>query len=468
MDCISVDLGSTYTKGGLFSFHEGSLKLVSRATVPTTPFDLSAGFNICIQALSKGTQTDYDIPIVFSSSALGGLRIAALGIVPDVTMKMAKLTALSAGGRVSQVFSYKLTEDDLVSLEQEDPDIILFAGGTDGGNEDYIHHNARVLAGSTLKSSIIYCGNRTMKTEVGKILSGREIHFTANILPALNEPAPEEAREKIREIFLEKIVYGKGLDRIIEKTGTRPVPTPLGMYEYAGLISEHSDEWKEFCMIDMGGATTDFYSSCRESSVSEEVVIRGIREPDIKRTVEGDMGMRINALTVLQTANRFLREAILRTGLDFEEFECFVQKVSEKPDFLPSGKVEKEFDRILASACVSVSAERHAGRVESIYTSGGRVKLQTGKNLSGVKKVIGSGGYLSRINAPVWQRNFIDDKGWEILLPQSIEYYRDEKYLFPLLGNIARLYPDESVVLGIDELKKEELSGFGGYSGNPE
>jgi len=221
-------------------------------------------------------------------------------------------------------------------------------------------------------------------------------------------------------------------------------------------------------MIDMGGATTDFYSSCRESAVSEDVVIRGLREPDIKRTVEGDMGMRINASTVLQGSQRFLREALLHAGMDYGEFESFVKKVSDTPDFIPSSGVEKEFDRILASACVSVSGERHVGRVESVYTSGGRIKLQTGKNLSGVKKVIGTGGYLSRINAPVWPRIFIDEKGREILLPQSIEYYRDGKYLFPLLGNMARLYPDESVILGIDELKKEEISNFGGYNGNPE
>lgn len=50
-------------------------------------------------------------------------------------------------------------------------------------------------------------------------------------------------------------------------------------------------------LIDMGGATTDVYSASA-NTLSPDTVLHGVPEPFVKRTVEGDLGMRVSAVVV--------------------------------------------------------------------------------------------------------------------------------------------------------------------------
>ncbi|MCZ5770918.1 glutamate mutase L [Escherichia coli] len=71
----------------------------------------------------------------YSSSAKGGLAVAAMGLVPSITLETAKVTAHSAGAKIAQYYAYKLNRRDIRALEETQPDILLFTGGTDGGEE---------------------------------------------------------------------------------------------------------------------------------------------------------------------------------------------------------------------------------------------------------------------------------------------------------------------------------------------
>lgn len=75
----------------------------------------------------------------------------------------------------------------------------------------------------------------------------------------------------------------------------------------------------------------------------------------------------------------------------------------------------------------------------------GNVDLQMGRDLTTVRKVVGSGGWLSRasqFDIHRWLKyRELDDDGRRILLPGQFDYYRDSKGLLPLLANVARLYP---------------------------
>ena len=53
-----------------------------------------------------------------SSSAAGGLRMVAIGLVPDLTVEAAKRAVLGAGAKVVGVYAYRLTEDEIRALEK--------------------------------------------------------------------------------------------------------------------------------------------------------------------------------------------------------------------------------------------------------------------------------------------------------------------------------------------------------------
>ena len=58
----------------------------------------------------------------------------------------------------------------------------------------------------------------------------------------------------------------------------------------------------ELVCIDVGGATTDVYSIATGDPKEAAVVRKGLPEPVAKRTVEGDLGLRLNAERVAELA----------------------------------------------------------------------------------------------------------------------------------------------------------------------
>jgi len=460
MITISIDIGSTWTKGAAFRLVGTELELQRRAVFPTTVHNLAEGFfrvldELVGQADAAERVRRGDIKLCYSSSAKGGLAVAALGIVPEITLETAKVAAYSAGAKLTRVLSYRLTRSDIRALEENPPDILLFAGGTDGGNSDYVLSNANALAQSTLACSIVYAGNRSVRDEVSELLAHKDFVAVDNLLPEIDTPNPEPAREAMRAIFLSKIVKGKGLDIIIERTGAEPLPTPYAVYEYAKQIRRCVPAWGEFILLDMGGATTDVYSAHRESPAGG-TVLRGLPEPEVKRTVEGDLGLRVSAAAAAESGKALVAAALEHQEQPLAEFAAYIERVSLQPDYLPEDQQGRAFDAILAGACVAHACVRHAGRSYEVFTPDGMVRVQIGRDLTQVPRVIGSGGWLSKVAtfdpAPWLSQMLVDAKGKSVLVPTRVDYYRDEDYLIPLLANVAQEFPEAAARAGIRSL----------------
>jgi len=460
--CLAIDIGSTWTKGALFHCQGGELVLQCRAAHPTTVHDLGEGFAAVLAGLLPGVApaelqrrvAQGELAIDYSSSAKGGLAVAALGLVPEITLEVAKLAACSAGAKLTQVLSYRLNGADIRALEQNPPDILLFAGGTDGGNTDYLLRNAQALARSSLRCAMVYAGNRAVRDEVCALLADRDIIAVDNLLPALDSPNPEPAREALRRLFLQRIVRGKGLDRVVDLVGVQPTPTPYAMLEFARAIGETVPGWQEFILLDIGGATTDVYSTHREAQASG-VVVRGLPEPGLKRTVEGDLGMRVSAAATLAAARPVLAGQL---GVDIDQMERHVRQVAALPQHLPGDDDEgQRLDALLAGFCLAEACTRHAGRSQEVSTPDGLVQLQLGRDLRGVHRVIGSGGWLAQaggFDPTPWLRlRPLDERGRSVLLPARVDYFRDTGYLFPLLANVARRHPAAAARAGVRALQ---------------
>ena len=436
---LAIDIGSTWTKGMLFAVDpECGLRSLAAHRIPTTIGNLADGFDACRSALDPGGEAE----LFYSSSAKGGLRIAALGIVPDLTLKMAKEAACSAGGKIATVCAYKLNENDIAEITASRPDIILFSGGTDGGNEVYILHNLELLRRLPPSIPVIYAGNRVLQRRVAETLADRELKVVDNLLPELEKPNPEPAREAIRDLFLKHIVAGRGLDRIVAATGRNPLPTPYAMLEFLRVFYDFTDRRCDFAVVDMGGATTDFYSGCSEDN--EALVIRrGLPEPPVKRTVEGDIGMRVSAHAAFEEAGD---EIAARRGEEFRRAMAdYIDMVGTDTSHLPVDEKERDFDRELAGACCTVALRRHAGRRRRIYTCNGPVELQNGRNLRRVKLVIGSGGFLSRLDGEVISGLFWPtppDPEEEMLTPREFQCLPDAGSQLVMIANAAQGHPE--------------------------
>ena len=137
MDAILlVDLGSTYTKLTVVDIEKESIVATSKA-LTTADTDLMIGFNEAFGMLKRDiSRVDINfIDRLACSSAAGGLKMIAVGLVPELTAEAAKRAALGAGARLMETYSYELSRSEVEEIKEMKPDMILLAGGTDGGNK---------------------------------------------------------------------------------------------------------------------------------------------------------------------------------------------------------------------------------------------------------------------------------------------------------------------------------------------
>ncbi len=197
----------------------------------------------------------------------------------------------------------------------------------------------------------------------------------------------------------------------------------------------------------MGGATTGVHSIAEGLPTQPQVFAQGLPEPKVKRTVEGDLGMRSGAMGLLE---HFTPEVIAGlASLPVEKVVAGVQGRTNDPHFLPDSLNERRLETTLAYLAVKEATERHVGKIQRFYTPQGVCYLQEGKDLTTLETVIGTGGVL--VHSPAIRRILsgvlpTPDRP-ELLKPHQPRCYVDERYLFSTLGLIADQWPEVSFYL---------------------
>lgn len=456
---LLIDFGSTYTKVMAVDM-EAEEVLGTAQSYTTIETDIINGLNNAV-AILKEEIGDVEFEAQYAcSSAAGGLRMVAIGLVPELTAKAARQAALGAGAKVIKTYSYELTEEDLEEIDQIKPDICLLTGGTDGGNKENIIFNAKMLARATAEFPIIIAGNRNCASQCKEILKDKQTHVCENVMPRLDIPNVEPVQAEIRRIFLEQIVKAKGLTRAQELIQGILMPTPSAMMEAMELLAKGTKNEEgigDFIGVDLGGATTDIYSMSHGLPTTGMTVQKGLREGYAKRTVEGDIGMRYSIHGIVE-ATEMERVAEL-SGLSVERCKELVEYLSVHTDVIPSGEEGDEIEKIdfaLASLAIETAVTRHAGHLEAFYSPMGISYIQTGKDLTAVKKVIVTGGALIRTKrtADIASHALFSQADPMSLKPKEADVLVDRKYVLSKLGLLSKIYPDQ--VLRI--MKKELIN----------
>ena len=263
---LLLDFGSTYTKLTAVDVDNEEI-LATAKDITTIDSDIMIGFNKAYEELMRqleGKEVNF-VKKLACSSAAGGLKMVAVGLVPDLTAEAAKRAALGAGARVIKVYSYELTKDEIEEIRGLDLDIILLAGGTNGGNKQCIIHNAKMLVEGNINLPIVVAGNKIANDEIREIFKEAGFYFsiTENVMPQLNSLNVEPAREEIRKVFMDRITDAKGLSNAENFINGILMPTPAAVLKAAQVLGQGSDEEDgigDLIIVDIGGATTDIHS----------------------------------------------------------------------------------------------------------------------------------------------------------------------------------------------------------------
>jgi len=288
-----------------------------------------------------------------------------------------------------------------------------------------------MLSTIAISCIVIFAGNRAAKKDVEKILSANDqivLYMCGNILPQLDEPSITEVRSVIKQVFMKQIMKGKGLKRASKILGCEPIPTPGSIFACIEKISTSKEYDEDWAVIDIGGATTDCYSVVKEPMRNEydgvPVFRSGVGEQRITRSVEGDIGLRLNAVNLCSMTEG-------DKGLS-----AYAVFVTDHIDHIPQDKDQHRFENLLASSALTLAVKRHAGLLKPIYSVDGQCYRQEGKDLSSITHILISGGTARReeIDAVFSSSNDILQ-----LVPSSPKIVFDTEYLLPLLSVVKEV-----------------------------
>ena len=468
---LLVDFGSTYTK--ILAVDLAEETILGRAQSPTTiETDVTIGLNEALVELVDvcGVDLDRVEGKYASSSAAGGLKMVAIGLVPELTLEAARRACLGAGAKLVSGYGFEIDKEIVEAIEAARCDIILLCGGTDGGDKKTITHNARMLAHSAVDCPILVAGNRAATDTVKEVLEkhGKKVYKAGNVLPSLETVEVEPAQELIREIFIAHITHAKGLDKAAGFVGGPIIPTPRASLQAAALLADGAEGEQgigSLLVVEVGGATTNIHSVMEQSLVTPQTVLRGLPESRVKRTVEGDLGIRYNAPTIYgfvgkESFLQRLRE--LYPAVDEQGFDpdAHIDYLSKNVGHTPTVELELAADIVLARSAASIAVERHAGTVKQEFSVMGEILVQRGKNLLDAENVIGTGGifrYGLHPETVLQAALFSPETPWS-LRPRAPKTFIDRDYMLYGIGLLATNHPVQALRIAKRYLKPSEIN----------
>ncbi len=468
---LGLDCGSTTTKAALFARGpEGRLALVDRRDAPTTveaPLeDVTVGVRQAVKTLEDATGWRLLAPgrrgfltpargprrgvdaVVATSSAGGGLRVLVAGVMRGMTAESAERAALGAGAIVSEVISVddgRRTHEKLERIRQVEPDMVLLAGGVDGGNVSHVAGLAELIftAGPRPRFAqdpgdrlpVVFAGNREASGRVREILGSSALFASvANLRPRLEQEDVFPAKLEMQELFMKHVmVHAPNYRELVSWVDTI-LPTPAAVGRAVEMVAASLGD--PVLAVDVGGATTDVFS---------------VHEGRLYRSVSANLGLSYSALNLLEAAGR---DRITRwLGPDWQgpDIRDTVANKAIRPTTLPETPEDLELEQAMAREAMRLALARHEGIVVTLrgvhqqrnaadifdQAPTGRSLLEMGR----LKAVVGGGGVLSQAPEPRQVAAMLVDG----LGPWGVtRLFYDKGFLFPHAGSLASLSPSSA------------------------
>ncbi len=479
---IATDCGSTTTKAILIEFVDNEYRQTVRGEAPTTveaPLnDVTRGVVNAVQELEELARIKYNNPniklieneeiiiprngdvgadaYVSTSSAGGGLQMMVTGVVASMTGESAERAALGAGAIVMDVIASndkRANYEKIERIRHLRPDMILMAGGVDGGTTKHVAEMAELVSaadpkprlGSSYKLPVIYSGNNKAVDIIKDTLEKKtDLIITDNLRPTLDNENLGPARDKIHDLFMEHVMQqAPGYNKLMSwtrgpkngKIQNIPImPTPAAVGNIMKTISEQRDI--EVLGVDIGGATTDVFSVFSEDKV-------------FNRTVSANLGMSYSISNVLASAGL---ENILRwvpMDIDQSELRNMIKNKMIRPTTIPQKLEELVLEQAIAKEALRLAFVQH--KEFAVTLKGTQRKREiadafsqstsgsTIVNMMTLDLLVGSGGVTS--HAP--RRHQTVMMLIDAFLPEGITRLGvDSIFMMPHLGVLSEISPE--------------------------
>ncbi len=461
---LATDCGSTTTKAILIEKVGSEWRQTWRGEAPTTveaPFeDVTRGVLNAAQEIAELSGRSVVLPneggiqrpeagpnqgvsaYISTSSAGGGLQLVVGGVVRSMTAESAMRAALGAGAIVMDAFATndkRAAHEQIERIRQLRPDMILLAGGIDGGTRKHVVALAEMIKaarprtrlGGGFDLPIIFAGNKQVRGDIEALLSGvADLQCVDNVRPVMEREELGPARDKIHDLFMEHVMaQAPGYDKLMSWCDAPIMPTPGAV----GLIMQTIARQRGINVlgVDIGGATTDVFS-----------VFGGI----FNRTVSANLGMSYSVSNVLAEAGLPMILRWVPFDIDEKQLRNRIGNKMIRPTTIPQTLEELKIEQAIAREALRLAFIQHkefavalkgVQQERTIADAFRQVGQQSLVQMMELDLIVGSGGVLSHAPRRVQSMRMMIDA----YAPEGVtEMAVDSIFMMPHLGVLSSIH----------------------------
>ena len=285
---LAVDVGEISTRAMLFDVVNGQYRFLAVGNAQTTAaapnFDIGEGVRLAIDRLQEVTGRDLigaDDRIIMPGQADGSgvdtiaatvstgppIRVVAVGLLDDVSLESAQNLAATTYGRVVAKLSLndgRKPETRVDTIIRARPDVIIVAGGTDGGASQSVLSLVESVGQACLvipegeRPDVLFAGNQSLIENVRSSLDPMtSLTIAPNIRPTLDVEQLEPARLDMGKVF--RSVRARQIPGIHELdvwASGRLGPTASAFGRVIHFLSKVYDPSKGVLGVDVGASAT--------------------------------------------------------------------------------------------------------------------------------------------------------------------------------------------------------------------
>jgi hypothetical protein len=283
---LAVDVGTVMTRAAFFDVVEGRYRFIASGLASTTAVaplrDISEGVRQAIVHLENVTGRKFlgegSSLIMPASNGAGvdtfaathsagpAIKTAVVALLDDVSLESTQRLARSTYSRVVETIGLnddRKPEEQIDSLVRNHPDLILVAGGTDGGATRSVQRLietvglACYLLPADKRPALLFAGNQGLTDEVRRNLQPltSAIGISPNLRPGIDIENLQPAQRDLNELYANvRRTQMKGMEELNAWAGNTLIPTASAEGRVIRFLSSVYDSSKGILGVDLGAS----------------------------------------------------------------------------------------------------------------------------------------------------------------------------------------------------------------------
>jgi hypothetical protein len=285
---LAIDVGSIHTRAALFDVVDGRYRYlasgISETTANAPHHDIREGIRTAMDRLKDITGRiliDEKERVIIPSRADGmgvdvvtatlsagpPIKIIIAGLLEDVSLESATNLATTTYGIICDRIGLndrRRTDEQINAILHVKPDLIIVAGGTDGGASKSVLKLLETIGlgcylhDEDTRPEILFAGNQIIQEDVKSLLASlSNLHFAPNVHPVLDSEQLDAAQMQLASLFRDiRNHQMPGVYELDSWSQGHLLPTSMAVGQLIRSLSKIYGSSKGVLGVDIGASAT--------------------------------------------------------------------------------------------------------------------------------------------------------------------------------------------------------------------